>query len=238
MKNIVPALVTFAAALIMPPLVARGESSSVANVKTEALSDRVNAFVRGQYPHGSPYDKARGLGAEAVKDLERVLADRSMKKCWANAVSAVAYIDSPASFEVLRSFLWNTFTGEVDDTTFIALAGVPCVLGTISNRTGQDIVQFLEKGTNPSTWESLPWTARGLPAQSLAFHFSLLSINGLACSSSLRASEALRRLQIRPFFREQQRQVDEALRINEIVRARGIEHYLSTWHDRLDRRTK
>lgn len=202
--------------------------STTVSAGTSVTREQVRDFVRRGYIHGVPYDGARSLGVDALPELAIVLRDPAMKRYWANAVATIAYIDAPKSFEILHSFLWESFTGEVDDTTFIALVALPCVLGVISNRREADVVKYLEFGSNPSTWESLPWRGRGRSRESLGLLFSQLSINGLAGSASPRAAQVLDRLKKKPYSSEQVPTIIGAIRANEIVRTKGIRHYVTT----------
>jgi hypothetical protein len=93
----------------------------------------VRRLVTGSYVHGLPYDKARALGPLALPVLEKLLRDPSMKRDWTNVVTAIAYVGDPQGYRLLRDFLWNRFTGEVDNATWRALLAVPNVMGVIQD---------------------------------------------------------------------------------------------------------
>jgi hypothetical protein len=151
-------------------------------------------------------------------------------------VQTIAYVGSPQSFSVLRDFMWNRFSGVVDDDTFRALIAVPGVLGVIPDSTGIGVTDYLERGTNPAFWDSLPWRDRVYSRHQLSVLLSKLSINGLGLIPSPRAANILARLSNRPYSDSQVPNLTEAVENNKEVRAKGLVHFFENHTDMIRRK--
>jgi len=197
----------------------------------QPLAERARGIAHGHYPTGKPYTESHSLGPEALPTLEHMLSDPSEKRYWRHIVTVIAYVGAPESFRVLREFVWNRFRGVVDDPTYGALIQVPNVLGAIPDAPGSDVTGYLEKAANPAFWDRLPWKGH---AYGRAYHsllMSKLSINGLACSASPKAVDALTRLMQRPYSERQFYNILEALEVNRVVRQKGLAYYIDNWSD-------
>ena len=64
-----------------------------------------------------PYSETHSLGRESIPILKSMLSDPSEKERWPRIVGTIAYVGVPESFVVLRDFMWNRFSGVVDDDT-------------------------------------------------------------------------------------------------------------------------
>jgi hypothetical protein len=194
----------------------------------------VREFVTRNYFHGIPYEEARSLGPQALAELEQMLSDPSMKAHWARIVTMIAYIGAPRSFRILKSFTWERFSGTVDDETWRALLLVPNVMGAIPDAPGAPVSEYLERGTNPAFWDSLPWTER-LHARygDLSLVLSKVSINGLAATGTRRAALALAKLRDKPYSKRQVPTIMEGIKVNEEISRIGIAEYQKRTKERL-----
>jgi len=155
-----------------------------------------------------------------------MLADSGMKAKWRSVVTTIAYIGSARSFEILRSFMWDRFKGPVDNETWKALLMVPNVMGTIPDTPQSPVIDYLEKGTDPTFWKRLPWTERvHQQIGDLEVVLSEVSINGLSCTGTERAGRILERLRKKPHSASQLSNIKEGIEINEEVRAGGFEAF-------------
>jgi len=124
----------------------------------EDVRAQVRIFARNQYVHGVPYLEARALGAGGIAPLHAILKDEREKRYWTTAIEAIAFIDADESYPIIRHFIWNRFTGSIDDTTLHAVISAVSVLGTISETSAPTIIDDLIAATRPQYWQSLPWS--------------------------------------------------------------------------------
>ena len=169
-----------------------------------------------------PYSEAHSLGRESIPILKSMLSDPSEKERWPHIVGTIAYVGVPESFVVLRDFMWNRFSGVVDDDTFRALLAVPNVLGVIPGTT---VTDFLEAAANPAFWDSLPWKERVYSRRQLSVLLSEVSINGLACNNSPRAAAILEQLERKPYSPRQIANIKEGIAINREIREKGLARF-------------
>ncbi len=216
----------------MVPRVLRAASLAVLALFCISLSaaaspdSRVRQFALQRYYHGVPYREARALGPESIPVLREMLLDASLKRSWPSVVTTIAYIGTPESFSILKDFMWDRFSGVVDDTTFQALLTVPNVMGTIPDRPGVNVIDFLESGTNPGNWDRLPWKERVYSQHQLSVLLSAVCINGLACVQLPRAAAILQRLRSHPYTKSQLPNIREGILVNQDVRKRGLAAYI------------
>jgi hypothetical protein len=157
-----------------------------------------------------------------------MLNDVSMKPRWRSIVGTIAYIGAPRSFTILKAFMWERFRGPVDNETWKALLSVPNVMGTIPDSPDARVLDYLERGTNPSVWDALPWTERSHKRQGdLSIVMSEVSINGFACSGTERAAAVLAKLKQKPYSPRQVLNIEEGIKVNQEVRQKGLAAYLA-----------
>ena len=201
--------------------------SLVSGTGAEGESTRVQDFLKRTYFHGIPYDEARSLGPQALPELEVMLHDDSLKPQWRKIVGIIGYIGAPKSFQILHDFMWERFSGVVDSDTWKALLNVPNVMGTIPDTPNAPVIAYLEQGTNPAFWDSLPWTESYHEMHGdLGVVLSRVSINGLACTGAQRAKVILKRLETHPFSPRQLSNVREGLEAHERIAKKGLATYL------------
>lgn len=157
---------------------------SEAEVDTE-----IRHFLQGRYTHGVPYSVARKLGPSAVGPLCAMLRDINYKKRWSAIAQALAMIGTPATFDSLRAFVWDRFSGVVEGYTLKALIDAH---GSICYVAGArpEVLQYLMRSSDPAEWTNLPWRReRGM--ESLVQALCEISINGIGTIPSAEARNFL-----------------------------------------------
>ncbi len=189
------------------------------------LETRVREFVSRPYPHALPRNAARTLGPAAVPILENLLRDERFKGQWRNVVEALAIIGTPATFDTLRAFVWNRFTGKVDRPTSGALFVAQVTMWSLAS-TRPDVLDYLSRCANPQFWRNVPWTWSYGPEEGFGLVMSEVSINGISCLTSHKALEVLENIRQHPYDPNQAGNIKEGLaRQREILRV-GYDAYL------------
>jgi len=170
---------------------------------------RVREFVTRSY-HGFPTFDAQKLGPTAVPILEALLRDPAFKHSWANIAQTIGAIGAPDAFDSLRAFVWARFRGAIDDTTFNGIVAAQVAMWRVAP-TRPEVVQYLEKCSDPSFWTSLPWRLATGPPRGLFLSMSKISINSLSCIVTPSAIQSLENLHQRPFDSAQLQNIVEGI---------------------------
>jgi hypothetical protein len=194
---------------------------SVSSADTSGMADRVNTLVRARYRHGMSRSQASELGVAALPMLARMLRDENEKPHWPEIAVAIGAIGDTAYFDTLYSFVWNRFSGEVDNDTFFACEIVQGNLGTMANLSPR-MVNYLLASVDPAAWATLPWHSQHYQGERLRVQMSEHAIGSLSHLNDASATAALVQLDASPYSPEQGHAVLSALRTNAIVRRVGL----------------
>lgn len=189
-------------------------------------SSTIDAFVCSGTPeHGIRYTDANALGPGALPRLVQILADQEKKDCWANTVCVISAINAEQSYETLRGFVWDRFSGEVDEPTFRALESAVVTIGFTSPSQPKLAMDFLEQGADPQHWKALPWHYPGQNSSVLQERFSRMCIMGLGYCSDPRSQSILLRMLDKPYGQRHHSSIQSALRTQRAVAAQGLYEY-------------
>jgi len=220
---------------VNPPVQRRTKVRTTKPLKADgSLEERVENFVNGRYLYGIPERTARELGRDALPLLAKLLRDDRHKGDWANILGTMATIATPEMFDSLRAFVWDRFSGEIDDQTFDAiLAAHEAIWNVVATRP--EVVDYLELTANPEAWSAAPWRLRVGNMRSLAISLSGISINGLSCIVTPRAIAILEQLRLKPYLPDHVPNIDEGIerqtRILRIGREAAWREDLRRWQE-------
>ncbi|MGE5180350.1 MAG: hypothetical protein ACM3PF_14785 [Bacteroidota bacterium] len=195
-------------------------------LSAKAMRARVDSLILRGYIHGLPYEDAHRLGTSALPRLAEILADTTLRPHWANATAAVGAIGGPRAFHMLRSFIWDRFSGPVDQPTYWALTGAVSVLGFTCGPSDSRVVALLEAHAAPEQWSDVRWSWGSLTKTRALL--TKLAIYDLGYCGTAGAREALLRLARNPRHHEQAGMIASALHLHEeVVKAGGHATYMA-----------
>lgn len=198
------------------------------DITTEAaLRARILALVTPEYNHGMSRLRARRLGSRALPMLVGMLQDHSMKPSWHKIVSAIGFIGDTAYFDTLHAFVWERFSGQVDEATYAAASQVQVVLNVMATSSPR-VLAYLIQGCDPTFWNDLPWHVHFQSRQSLALSMSQLSLQALGYTDSEEAQRFLEGMRQQTLPRPLAGGVRSASEINSKVRERG---FVAVWSE-------
>jgi hypothetical protein len=197
---------------------------SVSRLDTSRMEERVGSLIHGNTRHGLDRSQARELGVAALPVLARMLRDENEKSRWPEVIVAMGAIGDTAYFDTLYSFVWQRFSGEVDDDTFYACEIVQANLGFMANLSPR-VVTYLQRCVNPATWASLPWHSHNYQGDRLEVQMSEYSITSFSHLNDALATKTLMQLDADPYSPKQRHAINSALKTNTVVRRLGILEY-------------
>jgi hypothetical protein len=192
----------------------------------DARSAHIWRLIRQQYVHGMPYDSVLALGSGATPALAAMLSQEAYHDHWDNIVTAIEMLGDSSSFDILRSFVWNRFYGEVDNRTFDALVNATKDLGLLVSRS-PEVLDYLRSGTDPRFWQELTWHTKNYDGARLSEQMAKMSMLGLGGSGDSGAESTLVTLQHDPRYAGYRSQLDTSLRrLRRILAAGGPEAFM------------
>jgi hypothetical protein len=192
---------------------------------TRDLEQRVGRFLMLQRGYGMPRGEARKLGTRSLPLLVLALRDDQHKATWLNATAAMAFIGDTSYFDTLRAFVWDRFSGPIDEDTFRAIRYAQCDLNVMATMS-QRVLDYLEATSDPAVWAVIPWTSFGRSPEQVAHVMALESIIALGYTDSDRARKVLLRLSKGQNDLSRGQNIQGALRTLDAVRAEG---FVSVW---------
>jgi len=206
-------------AIAMAPLQVRAKAEDAA-VRSQALS-----LVQTSWQHGLPFGRTQDLGPAALPTFHAVLRDPNSSQLWANAASAIGILADTTSFDTLRSFVWDRFSGEVDTRTYKALLVAQANIGPMAASSPRAL-SYLEQTCRPKAWRKLAWQHGPRSGEALWQVMSEMSIQALSLSNSPRAKAILEELRgVDPPLVDRA-YLDEAIATNQKVRSLGLREFM------------
>jgi hypothetical protein len=219
-----PCSLLFVLGLVAPTLAQTPNSVvSTAAFQDSALAGRIHDFVVSGFHHGVPYKIAHDFGPEGLPILARMLDDDDYHDHRDNIVTTIAWIGDPQGFPILRSFLLDRFSGEVDIHTFQALAVTPSVMGAIRD---SKVTDFLVDHVDPAAWKEVRWSFETNRDEKLRVLLSKTAINGLSLAGTSRAGSVLAKLKKKPYSTRQVPNIEEGIKRNAEIASKGLEEYM------------
>jgi len=197
---------------------------SVSRSDASGMEERVGSVIHATGRHGLDRSRARELGVAALPILARMLRDGSEKSRWPEVIVAIGAIGDTAYFDTLYSFVWQRFSGEVDEDTFYACEIAQANLGFMANLSPR-VITYLQRCVNPATWASLPWHAHNYQGDRLAVQMSEYTITSFSHLNDPVATTTLTQLDATPYSPKQRSAILSALKTNAVVRRVGVLEY-------------
>ena len=156
----------------------------------------IKAFVRVQYHHGVPYDRAVQFDQSVVPTLLAMLKDPNEKKWWGNIIYTLGVIGDERAVDPLINFLDRDIQGEVNSSLLSALLSVPTALGHIAGKGSDQALNYLIASAKPQTrrTKTMPWRFGQLSDEKLYPALMKASIIGLGISAQPRAMQVLEQM--------------------------------------------
>lgn len=186
-------------------------------------------FVRRQYIHGLPWDRAREFSEdEVVNALPSLLSNPGESQFWPNVVAALGAAGGRRAMKPLMKF-FREGEGKLSKAAYRAKKAVPMYIGLIANADGEardEAISFISIGaTQPTAWikqNEIRWNSPYADDRSTErrdFDLRLSCIWGLAYSGLPEAKETLAHLRKTENVSQV---VDEALAIRDSVEKEGL----------------
>ena len=174
-----------------------GRNGKVGQAPSRAYEDRVKEFVRQEYVHGIPYDKARSLGPAAIPILESMLSDSKEQAAWPNIVTTLGYVGNESSTEHLIDFLENRFQEEINPNQFRALLLAPPALGHLAQRGDRKAYSYLQElaAEGLTGKRKFKWRFGSYSGEVLSLQMAEVAVNGIAVTGTSDARAFLLRVE-------------------------------------------
>jgi hypothetical protein len=161
-------------------------------VSMKDLAAAVQRFSHHSYVHGVPTQAARRLGPDAVPILCAMLRDPREHPYWPVIAEGIAIIGTPESFDTLKAFVWDRFSGVVD-AHLDALIAAHAAIGDAAP-TRPDVLDYLVRTSDGAAWERLPWR-RSKAMGSLVNALCQISVSGSGAIPTAKAHDFLLKVQ-------------------------------------------